>query len=193
MRIHSPWNDRIAEPLSSEHLVQLYRHDAALVAAVALFAGRGIGKGEAVVIVATEAHRRAIAARLQDDGFDVDDLQQWGQLTMIDAARLLARFRVDGRIDPALFRSAIESIVGAARAAGRSERVRVYGEMVNLLWKVDHEGARRLEELWNDAIGTHGVSLLCAYRLDDDDDAEQRFPEDLRGLHGHLIPVAAGT
>ena len=43
MSIAAPWNDRLAEPLSREHLVQLYRAEAALVEAVSLYAGRGLG------------------------------------------------------------------------------------------------------------------------------------------------------
>jgi KaiC/GvpD/RAD55 family RecA-like ATPase len=191
--IDAPWNDRLAEPLAREHLVQLYRDDSVLVEAVALFAGRGLGKGESVVVVATEAHRAKVLERLRSGGFDVADLEQWGQLTMIDAGRLLSRVHLDGVMDAGTFRRILGDVISTARSAGRYRRVRVYGEIVNLLWKVDHAAARRLEELWNETIHDHGVSLLCAYRVDEDDDAERRFPDDLRALHSHLIPVRAGA
>ena len=36
--------------------------------------------------------------------------------------------------------------------------------MVDLLWRDGNaRAAIRLEELWNDACGAHGFSLLCAY------------------------------
>jgi hypothetical protein len=192
MSINSPWNDRLAEPLSKEHLVQLYRHDRVLVEAVALYAGRGLGKGEAVIVVATADHRHAIEARLQAAGFDVDDVKAWGQLVMMDAARLLSRFMVDGRIDPTLFKSILADLIAAARRDERFRRIRVYGEMVNLLWKQNHPAARHVEELWNEAIHAHSVSLLCGYQLTGLDETDDHFPGDLRALHSHLIPLEAG-
>jgi MEDS: MEthanogen/methylotroph, DcmR Sensory domain len=190
VNINSPWNDRLAEPLAKEHLVQLYQDDRALVEAVALYAGRGLGKGEAVILVATEAHLHAIKARLRDRAFDVTDLEAWGQLTVMDAARLLSRFLVDGRIDPDGFRAILGDIVASARDSGRFRRVRVYGEMVNLLWRSNHPATRQLEELWNEAIEAHSLSLLCGYQLDASE-GDPQFPRDLKALHSHLIPLEA--
>ncbi|HUG53161.1 MAG TPA: MEDS domain-containing protein [Vicinamibacteria bacterium] len=190
--IQAPWHDRLAEPLGQEHLVQLYREDARLVEAIALFAGRGLGKGESVVVIATEPHRTAVRERLGASGFDLGDLELWGRLTLIDAAGLLARVYAGGSTDAGAFEAIVGDVVAAARAGGRYPRVRLYGEMVNLLWSADHGAARRLEELWNAAIRRHHVSLLCAYRIAADAEAEGRFPADLRALHSHLIPVQAG-
>jgi len=190
MSICAPWNDRLAEPLPQEHLVQLYRDDEALVEAVALYAGRGLGKGEGVVLVATGPHLEAVATRLREDGFDLDDLEAWGQLTTIDAAGLLSRFLVDGKVDGARFRFILAELVKTARAGGRFRRIRVYGEMVNLLWRANHPATRQLEELWNDVIARYRIALLCGYRVEPEE-TEDGFPGDLRGLHSHLIPVEA--
>lgn len=190
MSICAPWNDRLAEPLPQEHLVQLYRDVEALVDAVALYAGRGLGKGESVVLVATAPHLEAVAARLRADGFDLDDLEAWGQLTTIDAAGLLSRFLVDGTVDEVRFRSTLAELVKTARAGGRFRRIRVYGEMVNLLWRENHPATRQLEELWNDVIARYRIARLCGYRVGPGE-AEDAFPGDLRGLHSHLIPVEA--
>jgi hypothetical protein len=192
MSICAPWNDRLAEPLCREHLVQLYRDDRALVEAVALYAGRGLGKGEAVILVATQAHREAIDTRLGEAGFDVADLRAWGQLTTFDAAGLLARFLVDGRVDAVRFRTILAEVIALARRGGRFPRIRVYGEMVNLLWRVNHPATRQLEELWNEAIELHAVSLLCGYRIEVGE-TDGGFPPDLRALHSHLIPVEAAS
>jgi DcmR-like sensory protein len=192
MSIDAPWNDRLAEPLSREHLVQIYRDDRVLIDAVALYAGRGLGKGESVVLVATAEHLEAVRSRLVEDGFEVADLAAWGQLTMIEAAALLSRFLVDGRIDAARFRSILGAIIRTARAGSRYPRVRVYGEMVNLLWLHNHPATHRLEQLWNEAIEAHSLSLLCGYRVLDDDGGDRELPGDLRDLHSHLIPVEAG-
>ncbi len=191
MSISAPWNDRLAEPLSNEHLVQLYEDDRALVEAVSLYAGRGLGKGEGVILVATEPHLEAVEARLRETGFDLGDLKGWGQLTCIDAATLLSRCLADGHVDAARFRSILADVITTARRGGRFRRIRVYGEMVNLLWRVNHPATRQLEELWNEAIELHSVALLCGYRVDVGE-ADTHFPGDLRALHSHLIPVEAG-
>jgi MEDS: MEthanogen/methylotroph, DcmR Sensory domain len=190
MSICAPWNDRLAEPLSREHLVHVYRDDRALVEAVALYAGRGLGKGEAVILVATEPHLEAIDVRLGEAGFDRGDLRAWGQLITIEAAGLLSRFLVDGSVDAARFRTILADVITVARRGERFPRIRVYGEMVNLLWRWNHPATRQLEELWNEAIELHAVSLLCGYRIEEGE-TDSGFPRDLRALHSHLIPVEA--
>jgi hypothetical protein len=75
------------------------------------------------------------------------------------------------------------------RADGRYGRIRVYGEMVNLLWRHDHPATHRLEELWNDTIARLGLSLLCGYQVDGR--RERAIPSDLQALHSHLIPLEA--
>ena len=63
------------------------------------------------------------------------------------------------------------------------KRVRLFGEMVSLLWRVDVLAASRLEELWNEAIATHSVSLLCTYALDR---GRYRYlPDSLVDAHSH--------
>jgi DcmR-like sensory protein len=189
MRISAPWNDRLAEPLAKEHLVHLYEDDSVLVEAVALYAGRGLGKGEAVILVATAEHLEAIEMRLGHAGFEVADLKAWGQLVAIDAGRLLSRFLVDERIDATGFKAILSDVIAGARCGGRYPRVRVYGEMVNLLWRHNHPATKHLEELWNETIEAHSVSLLCGYRLDGQ--GERDIPSDLQALHSHLIPLNA--
>ena len=191
MRIKAPWNDRLAEPLAREHLVHLYEDDGVLVEAVALYAGRGLGKGEAVVLVATADHLDAIERTLAAAGLEPADLKAWGQLVCIEAAPLLARFLDQGDIDAQRFEAILSDILASVRGGGRFTRVRVYGEMVNLLWRHNHPATRRLEELWNQAIEAHGLSLLCGYRVHGGD--ERGIPADLTALHSHLIPLEAGA
>jgi hypothetical protein len=191
MSIDAPWNDRLAEPLVTEHLVQLYRDDRVLVEAVSLYAGRGLGKGEAVILVATAGHLEAIEQELRRRGFEVDDLRAWGQLTTREAGALLSRFVRDGHIDPARFRAMLDALFQGVRRGGRFHRVRVYGEMVNLLWRHNHPATRQLEELWSEAVEAYSVSLLCGYSVREEEGEDRAFPPDLRGLHSHLIPIEA--
>lgn len=137
---------------------------------------------------------RAVARSLEAADFPVEGLERWGQLTLIDADQLLSRFMRNDLPDPALFRTVVGDVIEKARTGGRHPEVRVYGEMVNLLWRWNLAAATRLEELWNEVIQAHSVSLFCAYSLDKrDPDAPGQFPPAPRTLHTHLIPVEAGA
>src|SRR5260370_618154 len=58
--------------------------------------------------------------------------------------------------------STIEALAGGSGAA----RVRIYGEMVDVLWRDGNpQAAIHLEELWNDLGNSCSFSLLCAYRM----------------------------
>ena len=69
---------------------------------------------------------------------------------------------VAGKPDPVLFEATIGSIVERAARGGRT--VRVFGEMVAVLWDAGNvTGALALETLWNDMASNRQFFLLCAY------------------------------
>ncbi len=90
-----------------------------------------------------------------------------GDLVMLDADEVLSRIMVDDMPDTGRFEDTINPIVSGA--AGRWMRpVRVYGEMVDLLWKNGKAAAAvSLEIQWNHLIAKHKCSLLCGYSMDD--------------------------
>ena len=100
-------------------------------------------------------------------------------------------FMVQEMPDPLLFKTIIGSSIQKAAMCSRTGRVRVYGEMVNLLWRQNLPAAQRLEVLWNEVILAHSISLFCAYHVDGDETESRPFPSDLRAAHSHLIPVEA--
>jgi hypothetical protein len=189
MTMQAPWRNLVAEPVKHDHLVQVYRDERVLVEAVSLFASAAIGRREAVILIATEAHATRVERCLEDEGQQVEELKRWGQLTVLDAGEVLSRFMIDGMPDRALFKGVIREVLGAVKGNGRFGLVRAYGEMVNLLWTVNLPAAIRLEELWNEVILEHGISLFCTYSLDGEGQSERLFPPDLRTLHDHLIPL----
>jgi len=190
MPIQAPWKDVLVEPAASDHLLQLYRDERSLIEAVALYAGAGLGRGEAVILIATPSHLRAFGRRLEDQGFDVAELQLWGQLVVAEAGELLASLMADGAPDRNRFAHGVGGLIQKARGNGRYPKVRAYGEMVNLIWRDDTSATACLEELWNELIKTHRVALFCSYCVEGSADAE-RFPGELRALHSHVIPLAA--
>ena len=83
-------------------------------------------------------------------------------LLVVDAAETLATFMVAETPDPALFNATIGAIVERAARGGRA--VRVFGEMVALLWSDGNvAGALALETLWNELASNRRFFLLCAY------------------------------
>ena len=68
-------------------------------------------------------------------------------------------------VDEDAFKSKVGRLIDKGKRASPRGQVRVFGEMVDLLWMPNPKATRRLEELWNDVIKLHSVPLLCAYSL----------------------------
>jgi anti-sigma regulatory factor (Ser/Thr protein kinase) len=154
--------DSVLAPLPQTHTVSFYEHDEELTSTLVRFVDEGLGSGERTVVIATEAHRLALAEQLSSRGVDVDECLSNGRLSMIDAATTLDSLLVDGAIDPERLAALARELVDDARRAGTG--VRAFGEMVALQWGVgDVAGALELEELWNALIEEHGFEVLCAY------------------------------
>jgi two-component system sensor histidine kinase UhpB len=177
----------LAERLSREHIAQVYSNDAVLIESVRMFTAHGLSRGEAVILVVTPSHRDLLLHRLRADAFDVLGLQHNGQLILADAGELLSSFMLNGMPDATLFRMSIGGVVERVKPKGSNRKVRIFGEMVDLLWKGNLPAAIRVEELWNELIDAYDVSLFCAYSTSEADD---RFPQTLCALHSHIIPIA---
>ena len=176
----------LAEPLPRDHIAQLYSEEKILTEALGMFVGYGLRSGEAVILMMTEPHRSALMQRLETDAFDLERLQRDGQLTLAGAEEMLPRFMVDGMPDPTLFKAAVGGVIAKAKADGRYDRVRVFGEMVDLLWRNNLPAAVRLEQMWDDLIEAYDISLFCAYSVSGSD-ARHHFPQTLCAPHSHMI------
>jgi hypothetical protein len=185
------WRDTLANPGERDHSVQLYSDLEFLTRVVSHYAGTGLARGEAVLLVVTPGHRQAFTRQLAGDGYDVERCRERGQLTILDAAETLSRFMVNGTPDAGRFMPLIGGVIDRARAGGRYPRVRAYGEMVNLLWEQGAlPAALQLEALWNELGATRAFSLHCAYAMDNF--ALSTHCGALHGVHhahSHLIPV----
>src|SRR5262245_18179625 len=118
------------------HAVHFYERDDDAASAVAPLVADGLRAGQPVVVIASPAHRELFVRRLQALDIDVEAVRVAGTLTILDAARTLARFIVAGAPDAEAFRRVVSSIIEASAARGtQTVKVRVYGEMVDLLWQ----------------------------------------------------------
>lgn len=81
----SSWRDLLADPGPDGHIVQLYQNAEFYSEAISHFAAEGSVRGESIIIVATAPNWENISARLTRKGFDIADLSQRGQLTLVNA------------------------------------------------------------------------------------------------------------
>lgn len=149
-----------------EHAVQFYLADEELAVQVARYLAEGIRAGHGVLVVATDAHRQAFAASLSAEGVDAGQEQRAGRLLMADASALLGSFLAGGKLDHDEFTAVAAGLIrrAAAGQGGRARPVRIYAEMVALLWDAgDVALAIELEGLWNELGARLPFSLLCGY------------------------------
>jgi CheY-like chemotaxis protein len=145
------------------HAVCFYEDSPSLARTVARFIGEGLAASQAAVIVATAAHGALIRDHLTAMGVDSQPRIEQGELLMFDADEVLNQLMVGDRLDAERFEDTIMPIV--AKAAGSRKRpVRIYGEMVDVLWSRGREDAAlSLELLWHQLIAGRKCSLLCGY------------------------------
>jgi DcmR-like sensory protein len=84
---------------------------------------------------------------------------------MLDAEDTLDQLLVNGMPDAERFTQLMVPMIERA-CGGRRCLVRIYGQMVDVLWKNNmRDAAIRLELLWNQLAMTQTFSLLCGYAL----------------------------
>jgi signal transduction histidine kinase len=151
-------------PEESEHFVQFYETNAFLLDSLRDFIGLGLVSGDACIVVATDGRRAGLDERLEASGLNKFASPASSQYVALDAAETLAKFMVDGSPDPGRFSDVVGGII--TQAAQGNRRVRIFGEMVALLWADgNRDAAIRLEELWNGLQETHPFLLFCAYPM----------------------------
>jgi MEDS: MEthanogen/methylotroph, DcmR Sensory domain len=146
----------------SAHFVQFFDTDARLIETVSSFVRDSLESGCTCVVVATGAHRAAIAARLESLGLDAAAYAAAYRYISVAAALTLQKFMLESGPDPQRFHQNVGLLLRQAAASGRP--VHVYGEMVGLLAERGQMAALiRLEELWNELSRYHTFRLFCGY------------------------------
>jgi hypothetical protein len=147
-----------------EHLVEFYETEEHLIATVTEYVVPALRGYDCAIVVATAQHRAAFADEIRAAGIDLDAAIDDWRYQALDAADVLSRFMVDGAPDPVRFREAITEILDNAPSGGAG--VRVYGEMVALLWAAgDVTSTIAVEDLWNVLGAEYGFSLFCGYPI----------------------------
>jgi hypothetical protein len=145
-----------------EHIVQIYENDRVFLDVLAGFVGGGINAGDCVIVIATDAHMKALDEKLISSGVNIKTLISDDRYIALNAEECLASFMVNGWPDEELFMNFVSSHIEKANKKNR--KVRAFGEMVALLWAQGHNGATvQLEHLWNKFCEKQKFSLFCAY------------------------------
>ncbi|HKW23134.1 MAG TPA: ATP-binding protein [Ktedonobacterales bacterium] len=183
---------RTAQP--TDHFVQLYESDDFLVESVGAYVVAGLERGEACIVVATEAHRDALALYCQAHGIDIAAAHEQRHYVALDADKTLARFMVDDIPDAEKFVATVGALI--EQAAASHQHARVFGEMVALLWAEGNASAAiRLEDLWNTLLQERPrFTLCCAYPMRSFVGGEQGSQfTDMCSQHSHVIPNESYT
>jgi anti-sigma regulatory factor (Ser/Thr protein kinase) len=174
--------------LPHDHDVTIYDADSDLIDELTEFVTDGLALGDAVVLVVTPEHLAALAESLAEAGCSMTDAVARGQLQLADAAATMATFLRDDYPDSGLYFTSIGGLIDRVARSGRP--VRVFGEMVALLWEAGNiPAAIELESLWNRLGRMQRFSLLCAYST-----SSLSAPDDLTALravceaHSELLP-----
>lgn len=156
-------------PAAANHVARLYRTDAELAGVVARFVADGLARGEAVLVIATATHWAQFVARLATiPEVDLVAAIVSGQLRIIDADLALSAVMTNDMPEWHRVEEAASRIVeGSCKKFGG---LRVFGEMVNLLWqRQNRAAAEQLEMHWNAIAYKYPITRMCAYRVNDGD------------------------
>src|SRR3954462_1029087 len=143
------------------HDVHLYDTDQLLCGRVAQFIADGIRLREAVVAIVTPVHHALIVERLLAMNIDVRQAVGAGALQLLDADDVLGLFMTDRGPDRGLFRERVGHVMRAALESRSPARMRVYGEMSDLLCQRGLRAeAVQLETLGNELAAEIDVTIL---------------------------------
>ncbi|HEY7323956.1 MAG TPA: MEDS domain-containing protein [Streptosporangiaceae bacterium] len=146
-----------------EHVATFCETDAEMADAAAAYLLSAIDQGGAGVAIVTPEHERHIERRFVGAGFDLAAARADGGYVVVDARAAIDQVTTRGWPDPAAFWRTISPVIQRAGQDGQRP-VRVFGEMVSLLWQADEfSAAMDVEALWTELARQHRIALLCAY------------------------------
>ena len=185
------WGEFLRGAGVGSHGVQVYREPAELADSVASYFAAGFERDEPAVLIATPDHVKLFAEQLGSRGWGLTRVQAAGLLVVADAEETLAAIDDGpGRV-PERFENVVGTLLDRAQRGEHQRRVRVFGEMVDMLCRDGRAGAAdELEQRWNALAATRRFSLLCGYHLDVFDLRAQLEPlPHICREHSHVLPA----
>jgi hypothetical protein len=173
---------------SCDHVVQLYRDEKILLDALEGFVGNGLrGDDESAIVIATAGHLHELEKRLRAGGIDIDRMRWRNRYFALLAEETLRGFMVNGWPDEELFSEMLHGLLERARDQGR--KVRIFGEMVAVLWGRGLFAATlRLEQLWTKLTRSEELLVFCAYPAGDELSRAAMPFDEICAEHSRVIP-----
>ncbi len=154
-----------------DHMVLLYKNSETLINKITEYILNGFAKGEPAILVLKSTHKLLLEQQLKLNGYDLNVLNSTKRLFIFDADETMQKILVNGKPDTENFKELISSLFSQFQS--RPDNIRVYGEMVAVLWSQGHKrAALELEKLWNDFGNDFKFDLFCAYSHTDLDDTD---------------------
>jgi hypothetical protein len=151
-----------------DHTVLLYAEHGELVERVAAWLGEGLEAGGSAVALVTGEHLRALRPSLAARGCDLSALEAADRLILGEAEAVLPELLESGMPTRARFEQTVAGLLARAAEASGGAPVRVFGELVDILYRRgDAVAADVLEQLWNGLHARREFALLCAYGVTD--------------------------
>lgn len=187
----TPPSNLLPKMQADSHRVQFYRDSEFLVRSVAQHLAASLSRGGIGLVLATREHRAQILEALAKAEVPAEALLH--HYISADANECLQKFMVGDMPDPSRFHQVVNELLQSAQSRCTSENVPVtaFGEMVAILWaEGKRDAAVQLEQLWNEFIRRHPLSLLCAYPLAHFSRTEDRdLFSQICGKHSSVTPA----
>jgi len=148
-----------------DHVVLFYQeahNDRELTERAGEYLLAGFCADEAAIVVCTWEHQLSFARYLVRAGVDLAAARACGSYVELDANDIIDTAVVDSQADPASFWAELTPVIRRVTESGHP--VRIFGEMVALLWDAGQVSAAiEVEAMWNELAAQFPFSLLCAY------------------------------
>jgi len=155
---HVFWSD-IAR---SDHVAQFYQSDKVYFNTLAGFVQQAFSSNENVMMIASESHLNGLEHRLEDIGFNIDELISDSKFIPLDVEEVISEFMIDGKMDESRLNETLSSLY--VRAGYNRRRFRLCGEIAPVLLAHGYtEIAKRVEHLTEIANRQNHVCVYCLY------------------------------
>jgi hypothetical protein len=152
-----------------QHVVQFYESDEDLIDTLEAFLGTAL-----------------LEQRLHAAGIDLAKVRAADRYIPLDAEKLFELFMHGGRFDSEGFFEVARNALERCRGSGRS--VRVFGELVAVMWAHKHYAtALRLEEAWQAQCKASKLSVLCSYPFAGISEDSARMIPDICAAHTEAV------
>jgi len=170
---------------SRRHEAVFYSDDELLTDEWTSIAEDALNAGATFILVAFDAHRNSVRAKLDALGVNVAGAVSDGRYVSLSVDEVTSKWMINGRLDQTRFWAAVTPVMLAAARASTAEHPQVVacGECApSLCANGDAEAAIRLEQLWDELAQTYHLDVFCGYasegcRCDDPEDVKARLRE----------------